>query len=308
MGAQWLHDLPKILAGGPHTVHWYPGWELRSAKRGGFTDVRAIGIHHTASPISTTREQAVDRLWKIAPLRPVSNIYVDRDGSITVGAAGSANTMGKGGPLQCSRGRIPLDAGNAYMIAIEAGNNGIGEPWPTKMIDAYLWLCARLCDGYALDVTRDIFGHHGYCQPSCPGRKIDPRGPTPGYPTLGPTPLTIWSDIAFRELVAQVPGDDDMLQLMRPAGSTFVGMRDGLTIIHVIDGNVLAAIEANGRMVEPVMNDDFDWQIMKGLVYSGAPATPNPSPDRPRTPSPIARPGEPFGDFGGWVNKPAEFD
>jgi|CXWL01.1.fsa_nt_gi hypothetical protein len=247
MGAQWLHDLPKILDGGPHTVHWYPGWELRSAKRGGFTDVRAIGIHHTASPISTTREQAVDRLWKIAPLRPVSNIYVDRDGSITVGAAGSANTMGKGGPLSCSRGRIPLDAGNAYMIAIEAGNNGIGEPWPTKMIDAYIWLCARLCDGYALDVSRDIFGHHGYCQPSCPGRKIDPRGPTPGYPTLGPTPLTIWSDIAFRQLVADLTEDDDMKgELIKVAGDSLVLARYGIEVYHLTNrhpvDNVSAAV------------------------------------------------------------------
>lgn len=233
--------MPSILGGGPFDVHWYPGWELRSRLSGGFDDIRAIGTHHTASAPTTTREQAVYRLWTGAVLRPVSNIYVDRDGSITVGAAGAANTQGLGGPLQCSRGPIPQDQGNRYMIAIEAGNNGVGEPWPTKQIDAYLWLCARLCIGYDLDVNRDIFGHHGYCAPSCPGRKIDPRGPTPGHPTLGPSPLTIWSDVTFRALVAETLENDMAydLELIQVPGDRLVLLRDGVFVVHAADGDIV---------------------------------------------------------------------
>jgi hypothetical protein len=32
-----------------------------------------------------------------------------------------------------------------YMIAIEAGNNGVGEPWSTVALDAYIRMLAVLC-------------------------------------------------------------------------------------------------------------------------------------------------------------------
>lgn len=210
MGNVWLLDLPRVLAADPQLrVSYWPGWELRSRISGGFTEVRGIGIHHTASPIGTTTEQACQRLWNIAPLRPVSSIYLARDGEVVVGAAGAANTMGRGGPLAVSKGVVPQDQGNATMIAIEAGNNGVGEPWATVMVDAYLRLCRALVNGYGLE-TRDIFTHNGYCQPSTPGRKIDPRGPTPGYPMLGGDSLKIWDQVAFRQLVTELPTEDEM--------------------------------------------------------------------------------------------------
>lgn len=128
--------------------------------------------------------------------------------------------MGKGGPLTCSKGTIPQDKGNQFMIAIEAGNNGVGEAWSAAMVDAYIRMCRALCDAYGLDASRDIFTHHSYCQPSCPGRKVDPAGPTPSQPSLGGTSGNkIWSHDDFRDLVLGVapspepePPEDEVTQ------------------------------------------------------------------------------------------------
>ena len=129
--------------------------------------------------------------------------------------------MGKGGPVGCSKGTVPQDKGNQNMIAIEAGNNGVGEVWPAVMIDAYVRMCRALCDAYGLDASRDIFTHNSYCEPSCPGRKIDPAGPTPSQPTLGGTSgCKIWNHSDFRKLVVGTtppkptppPEDDDVTQ------------------------------------------------------------------------------------------------
>ena len=93
------------------------------------------------------------------------------------------------------------------MFAVEAGNNGVGEVWPPAQLDAYVTLVATLCRRLGLDPMQDIFTHNSWCQPSCPGRKIDPAGPTPSHPTLGTAGLdrygrpVIWRHDAFRALV-----------------------------------------------------------------------------------------------------------
>lgn len=175
MGAYWLHDIGAALAGLP--VSFYGGWETRSRSSGGFDKILGIAIHHTASKTSPASDMSY--MWKSCPDRPVGNIYLARDGSITVGAAGAANTQGKGGPLSCSKGTVPKDKGNQNMIAIEAANAGTGEPWPQAQTDSYVALVRALCNHYGFDPNRDVYGHYDYCAPSCPGRKIDPAGPSP---------------------------------------------------------------------------------------------------------------------------------
>jgi hypothetical protein len=175
MGSKWLNDIGAALSGLP--VNYYKGWESRSRSSGGFDAILAIGIHHTAS--SASPESDMKYMWETCPDKPVGNIYLARDGKITVGAAGASNTMGKGGPLHCTGGTIGKDAGNKYMIAIEAANAGTGEPWPAAQTDMYVQLVRKLCGYYRLHVGQDVYGHYDYCAPSCPGRKIDPAGPSP---------------------------------------------------------------------------------------------------------------------------------
>jgi hypothetical protein len=95
------------------------------------------------------------------------------------------------------------------MIAIEAANDGVGEPWAQVMVDAYIALVGALCWWYGLDPQHDVYSHAAYCQPSCPGRKIDPAGPTPSHPQIGGTAgAATWSSAAFRDAVDAWPPPD----------------------------------------------------------------------------------------------------
>lgn len=198
MGAVWLTSLPSWLSSAGLRVTTYKGWETRSRSSGGYDAVLAIGLHHDASSPSMSPASAYAWAWQNSSDRPIGAIYLDRTGLICVGAAGATNTMGKGGPLTCSKGTVPKDQGNKFMLAIEAANNGVGERWPKVQVDAYVLMVKTLCSRLGLKPT-DVFGHVDYCKPSCPGRKIDPAGPADGYPNLaGTSGKASWNIGAFR--------------------------------------------------------------------------------------------------------------
>jgi hypothetical protein len=204
MGSVWLTELPDWLSDAGLDVDVYDNlWSTRSRSSGGYESVRGIGIHHDASSTGSSEMSGCDWGWKNSSDRPIGCIRLWRNGHIIVGAAGATNTMGKGGPLTSSKGTIPKDQGNLYMLAIEAANNGVGEAWSNVMVDAYLTMVDTLCQRLGLQHS-DVWSHAGYCQPSCPGRKIDPAGPTPGYPNLGGTSgVKTWPDAAFRGYLDQ---------------------------------------------------------------------------------------------------------
>jgi len=178
MGAIWLFDLPDVLADAGLAVDVWPGWEIRARSSGGYDAVRAVFAHHTASKTSPASDMSY--MWdSTSGDQPIGALYLARDGRITVGAAGATNTQGKGGPWTLSTGTIPKDQGNSYGIAIEAANGGTGEPWPAAQTDAYIVACRALCHAYGLDPARDVLAHWEWVEPSCPGRKVDPVGPSP---------------------------------------------------------------------------------------------------------------------------------
>ena len=225
MGARWAHDLPAILTAAGIRWRTWPGWETRSRSSGGYTDIRAIGTHHTAS--NTTPDNDCRYMWEGSPDRPVGAVLLDRTGLVTIGAAGATNTQGKGGPRNCSRGTIPLDQGNLYTFSIEAANAGTGEPWPQVQQDTYVALCAALVNAWGL-TAGDVMPHGPVSQDGWTDRKIDPAGqsrwaqggaswnsdlfrsdvfhaliPTPP-PEPPPTPLP------------DLPGSPDMFQPIQP--------------------------------------------------------------------------------------------
>lgn len=195
MGAIWLRELPDVVAAAGVDYRLWPGWETRGRSSGGYDAVYAVFAHHTAS--DTTPDNDCHWEWEASDDRPIGAMHLDRNGRVTIGAAGATNCQGKGGPWSLSRGTIPLDKGNTYGIAIEAANNGVGEPWPQDQTDAYVALVAALCDYRGLDPRRDVLAHFEWVQPSCPGRKIDPAGPSP-YATGS----SKWNMDAFRADVA----------------------------------------------------------------------------------------------------------
>src|SRR5262245_52297235 len=178
VGAYWLHDLDDVVAATGLVHRCWNGWETRSRSSGGYDQVWAVFTHHTAS--STSPDADCRYMWDASGGdQPIGALYLARDGSVTIGAAGATNCQGKGGPWTLSHGTIPQDKGNTYGIAVEAANNGTGEAWPAAQTDAYVILVAALCDAYGLDPARDVLAHFEWVQPSCPGRKVDPVGPSP---------------------------------------------------------------------------------------------------------------------------------
>lgn len=160
--ADWLRSVGL-------TVVEVKGWQTRARSSGGF----GVGLpwgcawHHTASQTTPTN----DTNWQYftSDVRPIGNMTIMRSGEVWIGAAGAANTQGKGGPLTLSRGTIPLDGGNTRAWAIEVANNGVGEPWPQAQIDAYFTASNELNRRFGNKPT-DMFTHAAWT----PGRKIDP--------------------------------------------------------------------------------------------------------------------------------------
>lgn len=176
MGAVWFHSLPDVLRAAGLVVETHPGWEWRSRSTGGYNDIRAIGVHHdaikTGTPLINRCSAAWDATWN--PNRPVGAVWLHTDGVWRVGAAGATNTQGRGVELRTSKGVIPENQGNLYMLSIEASNNGVGEVWPEVQQKSYVAGVTALCKHLKLNPATDIFAHFE----SAPGRKIDPAGPS----------------------------------------------------------------------------------------------------------------------------------
>lgn len=217
MGNLWLPDMDDWLRDiGGFDVGTWPNWLTASRGSGGYDDIFGIQVHHDASPASWSLERSSQYGWDQAQYRPVGALRLDRGDSRKwiVGAAGATNTSGKGGPMACSRGTIPLNSGNRYLISIEALNNGVGEVWTLRNLDAYVRGVAALIIGLrdqgAYDakhgtyrkillnplVPGDVGAHFEWA----PTRKIDPAGPPD--PFADPTDRYLrWEMDRFRSAV-----------------------------------------------------------------------------------------------------------
>jgi peptidoglycan hydrolase-like protein with peptidoglycan-binding domain len=173
MGSRWLHDLPQALAS-ISGVDYYPGWQTRSRSSGGFDNLYGIVCHHTATSPGASFAVYNRIAWQTHPERPVANISLGRGGEICVGVAGASNHAGKGGPTHMSKGTVPLNSGNRYLIGIEALNTGVGEPWGEDQQNRYIELVRALCAHYGFNPHTDVVSHNLWT----PARKIDPAGPS----------------------------------------------------------------------------------------------------------------------------------
>lgn len=165
----FLLDLADTLRAAGLTVKEHDGWRQRCRSSGGYAG-GPIGviIHHTASPPSWDGQKDVDFIVSKPEAAPLANLYLDRRGAWWVIAAGATNTNGKGGPW----GPIAEQRANATVIGIEAGNTGLGEPWPDAMQDSYVAGVAALADRYGID-SNNVLSHNEWRS-----SKIDPAGPS----------------------------------------------------------------------------------------------------------------------------------
>lgn len=192
MGSLWLPDLDHWLRDAGLPAGEWPGWLTNSRSSGGYDDIFAIGVHHDASSASSTLAANSRYGFDTAQYAPIGAVRLNRgDGDWMVGAAGATNTQGKGGPLPCSRGTIPKDSGNRYVVSIEALNNGTGEPWSAVQQASYVRGVAAMIVGLrdqgaynaasgfyrriSLNpLSYDVHAHFEWA----PTRKIDPAGPS----------------------------------------------------------------------------------------------------------------------------------
>ena len=202
----------------------FDGWQTRSRSSGGYDDVLAIQEHHDASSPKRTGRAAAEAHWLHHKDRPVGAISTDRDGVHWIGAAGATNTSGKGGPLRTSRGVIPKDQANRFVISRESANNGTGEPWSDVQLESIQLANAAIIHGLANDGAYDA-RRRDFVQiilnPAHPGdlhghfewtdRKIDPAGgkyAQPGDPWLR-WDMNRWR----RDVAARLHEEDDMTKL-----------------------------------------------------------------------------------------------
>lgn len=198
-----LTDLADVLRGAGLSVMEIKGWQDRSRQgdTSWYVDGRPthVMVHHTASPASAhntvDKEHAEARFCALYhSVKPVANLYLGPSGTWYVLAAGPTNTNGVG--LDTWGGGVPKDSMNSWAVSIEAGNDGVGEPYPQVMQDSYVTGCAALCKAYGIP-AHHVRGHLEYA----PTRKIDPAGPSLWMsPTDG---SKRWNMNAFRGSVVE---------------------------------------------------------------------------------------------------------
>ena len=137
------------------------GW--RSRGRGAMGSIASIMCHHTAGPASgNTPSLNVVTHGRPGLSGPLAQLFLARDGTVILVAAGRANHAGRVSSNRYS---------NSHSIGIEAEATGVSS-WPAAQVDAYAKLCKALIDEFNLPVSR-VIGHKEAAVPR--GRKIDPN-------------------------------------------------------------------------------------------------------------------------------------
>lgn len=169
MSDRYLVDLADVCRAAGLQTFEVDGWQSRARSSGGYEDGRPVCVmwHHTAS--NTSAQNDVAYIVDGSPDAPLSNLYLARDGSVHVCAAGCTNTNGKGKSMTFSLGTVPADSMNTWAIGVEAANDGVGEAWSVAQVNAYFALSAALTEHYGM-LPDDLSGHAHYA----PDRKIDP--------------------------------------------------------------------------------------------------------------------------------------
>ena len=168
--AIYLTDMHNWLRNAGLQVIEYQGWQTRARGSGGYSDYPlCVMWHHTASPPSWDGQKDADYCATGDPDAPVSNLYIDRSGTVWVLAAGATNTNGKGKSITFSRGTVPADGMNTRAVGVEMGNDGLGEQWPEVQVNA-AFIVSNTINSHLGNQFDDIATHQFYA----PDRKIDP--------------------------------------------------------------------------------------------------------------------------------------
>src|SRR3954466_98241 len=94
-GAIYLTDMADILRLVELDVIEYDGWQTRARGSGGFANwPLCVMWHHTASGPNSDGWNDANYIATGHPDSPISNLYINRAGTVWVIAAGATNTNG----------------------------------------------------------------------------------------------------------------------------------------------------------------------------------------------------------------------
>lgn len=210
----FMTRIPSDLARFGLKVELVPGWNTRGTPA--FAPA-AVTCHWTAGPRNTKARPSLNVCINGRPgiPGPLCNIYLARDGTCVVVAAGRANHAGVGG----FRGLV----GNSAVYGIEAESGGDGD-WTPEMLDAYPRLVAALLSG----LGRDASWCHGHSEWT--PRKIDIRDVigrvradtarhlAGGTPAAKPAPAPALKQQKETDLMFHSLGPDEHMTFARPEG------------------------------------------------------------------------------------------
>lgn len=133
------------------TVIEIDGWKTRGwAGRGFYGAPKGVLHHHTATTSARRYSTGSPTLNMLIGGRsdlpgPLCNLAFGRGGEVYVVAAGWANHAGVGGPI----GGVPLNAGNGWLIGIEAESSGVAPAdWTADQIRVWPYLASALARMY----------------------------------------------------------------------------------------------------------------------------------------------------------------
>jgi hypothetical protein len=164
----WLADVARAAG---LRVREVDGWRTRGALVDGWglpLDPRVVICHHTAESASSYPAGGlrVVTYGRTGLPGPIANYYLSRDAVVYVVASGVSHNAGTGNARTAGH---PEWYGNGRTIGIEAADDGSGAPYPPAMYDAYVRLCAAICDHMGWPASR-VLGHKEW---STTG-KVDP--------------------------------------------------------------------------------------------------------------------------------------
>lgn len=236
--ATWLAD---VLADAGLLLRPYPGW----ATRGG-SAFNPVGVmwHHTVTGPSTA-DVVVDKFLATTGSSttpaPLCNYSTNRDGTISLIAAGTANHGGKG-----TYGGV---AGNSRWFGDEMKNRGTSvEPWPERQLES-----ARLATAAILDHLRKdadwLCAHKEYATP--PGRKSDPH-------TLNMDAERLTVAALMEDGMWQKPGDKVVTLADARAVNSYQGWSFWTQADFDYDENDPAALDERNKVVSARI---IDWMM-----------------------------------------------
>lgn len=137
------------------------GWASRG--HGSMGSITSVLCHHTAGPArGNSPSLNVVAYGRKGLSGPLAQLFLARDGTVTLVAAGIAYHAGV---VSSSIYQ------NSHSIGIEAEATGTSS-WPAVQMEAYAKLCRALCKEFKLPTSR-VVGHREAARPR--GRKIDPN-------------------------------------------------------------------------------------------------------------------------------------